>query len=120
MLCIHEEEGLQPVEERIMTLNYKTMSANDKILFLTQQMCPRMIKQHSNTPFKIVFFKPKSIKSISLLCTIMGKKNDEEVNGTPLGFLAYLHPIAKEIPIWDIYGIITQAINQPWVEFPSL
>ena len=96
------------------------MIANDKTIFLTQQMYIGIIKQHSNTPFKIVFFKPKSIKSISLLCTILAKKNNEEVHGTPLGFLAYLHPIAKEIPIWDIYGIITQAINQPWVEFPSL
>ena len=77
MLCIPEEEGLQQVEERIMALNYETMSSTDKKLFLTQQMCHRMIKQHSNTPFKIVFFKPKSIKSISLICTIMAKKNNE-------------------------------------------
>ena len=77
MLCVPKEEGLQQVEERIMALNYKTMIANDKTIFLTQQMYIGIIKQHSNTPFKIVFFKPKSIKSISLICTILAKKNNE-------------------------------------------
>ena len=65
MFAIHDEEGLHPVEEIRMAMNYHTLIPNYKIMVLTQHMEPNMITQHANPPFKTVFFKPESRKTKS-------------------------------------------------------
>ena len=54
----------------------------------------------SNTkrPLGTNLFKPKAKKIISLFCTILGYKNDEEVDESVLGFLSQLQPITSEAP----------------------
>ena len=71
-----------------MAFLYQTLSLNNKTLVLTQHMESGMMTRHSNPPFKTVFFNPYSKKAISLLCTILGYKNDEEVDETLFVFLS--------------------------------
>ena len=96
MFVIHDQEGFQPLGEREMVIKYQTLIPNDKTMLLVHHMEHDMITQSSKPPFKTVFFKPESRKSISLIYTILGYKNDEEVDEIILGFLEHLHPIAKE------------------------
>ena len=55
-----------------------------------------MASTNQNPPFKTIFFKPNARKIISLLCIILGYKNDEEVDETLLGLLRHLNHAPKE------------------------
>ena len=79
-----------------MALNYQTLSPNYKTMLLVHHMELDMITQSSKPPFKTIFFKPESRKTISLSSTILGYKKDEQVDAIILGLLEHLHPIAKE------------------------
>ena len=60
------------------------MIPNDKTLVLTNYI------SNSKPPFKTMFFKPNSTKNISLLCTILGHRNDDDqIDETQLSFLEY-------------------------------
>ena len=96
MFVIHDKECFHPLGEREMALNYQTLSPNYKTMLLVHHMEHAMITQSSKPPFTTVLFKPESRKSISLIYTILGYKNDEEVDEIILGFLAYLYPTTKE------------------------
>ena len=100
MLSLPKGEGIQPLEVRKISLMYQTMSRNEKTLVLTQHI------PNSKPPFKIMFFKPKSRKAISLICTILGYKNDDEVDEALLIILTHIHPTTKECPKWDICGFL--------------
>ena len=83
-------------------------------------MEPRMITQISNPRYKNVLFKLEAKKTIAIMCTILGYKNDDEVDETILGFLAHVPPFSKEIPKWNILVFLYQSLNQQLIEYPTL
>ena len=78
------------------------------------------VTQYSKPPFKTIFLKKTSRKSISLIYTILGYKNNEEVDENLLDFLTHLKPTTKEWTKLNIYGFLDEAINQQVTNFTSL
>jgi len=90
MFTLPIEDYLLSFGERELALQYQTLSHNSKTIVINYWMEARIVSKNQNPPLNTIFFKIEARRIVSLLCSILGYKSNEEVYETMLGFLSQL------------------------------